>query len=199
MKLAIVSGSHRKNSESHRVSLYLQSVLQKMGSEASVIDLGGNPLPLWSPELFTDANFKAVWGPMAETLQAADGLIVVSPEWGGMVPAGLKNFFLFCSNRELAHKPGLIVSVSAGIGGTYPVAELRDSSYKNNRLCYIPDHVIVRNVNDVLKGDAPASDLDASLRKRIDYSLKTFCKYAEALTVVRAANLLDLENYPYGM
>ena len=42
----------------------------------------------------------------------------------------------------MAHKPGLIVTVSAGLGGSYPVTELRISSHKNTRLCYIPDHVL---------------------------------------------------------
>ena len=82
-----------------------------------------------------------------------DELVVMSPEWSGMVPAGLKNFFLLCGADHLAHKPGLIVGVSASLGGSYPIAELRTSSYKNTRLCYIPDHVIVRNVGQMLKAD----------------------------------------------
>ena len=51
-------------------------------------------------------------------------MAVVSPEWNGMVPSMLTNFFLLCSNNELAHKPGLLVGVSSGTGGSYPVAEL---------------------------------------------------------------------------
>jgi multimeric flavodoxin WrbA len=199
MKIAIVSGSHRVKAESLRVSQYLSSALKKSGIDSDVISLSGNPLPLWSEEVFDNADFQKTWGQMSKTLQESDGLIVVSPEWAGMVPAGLKNFFLFCSNAELAHKPGLIVGVSAGIGGSYPIAELRDSSYKNNRLCYIPDHLIIRSVGEMLHGDAPANDRDASLRKRIDYTLNTFAKYAEALRTVRAANVLDLDNFPFGM
>lgn len=199
MKVAIIAGSHRKNSESSRVANYFKEQLKKHSAEAEIINLAGNPLPLWSEEAFSDAAFKQTWGAMSKTLQAAEGIIVVSPEWGGMVPAGLKNFFLFCSNLELAHKPGLIVSVSAGIGGSYPIAELRESSYKNNRLCYIPDHLIIRSVGEMLHGETAANDRDASLRKRIDYVLPTFCKYVEALRIVRSANLLDLENFPFGM
>ena len=67
-----------------------------------------------------------------------------------MVPAGLKNFFLCFGRNELAHKPGLIVGVSSADGGVYPVAELRMSSYKNSRICYIPEQLIVRNVESVL-------------------------------------------------
>ena len=35
------------------------------------------------------------------------------------------------------------------------------SSYKNNRLCYIPEHVIVRNVEKVLNGNSEENDSSA--------------------------------------
>ena len=72
--------------------------------------------------------------------------MVIAPEWHGQVPAGLKNFFLICGRAEVGHKPALITTVSSGDGGAYPVAELRMSSYKNNRICYIPEQLIIRNV-----------------------------------------------------
>jgi len=56
-----------------------------------------------------------------------------------MAPAGLKNFFLYAGNTALAHKPAYLVGISASRGGSYPIAELRMSSYKNSYLCYIPN------------------------------------------------------------
>ena len=41
------------------------------------------------------------------------------------------------------------------------VAELRASSYKNNRLCYIPENLIVRNVGSVLNDDDSLNDPEA--------------------------------------
>ncbi len=70
----------------------------------------------------------------------------VSARMRSSVPAGLKNFFLMFSRFELGHKPAMIVAVSSGDGGAYPVAELRMSSYKNNRICYIPEQLNLRNV-----------------------------------------------------
>jgi len=49
---------------------------------------------------------------------------------------------------ELGHKPALIVAVSSGDGGAYPVSELRMSSYKNNRLCYIPEQVALKSMRE---------------------------------------------------
>jgi NAD(P)H-dependent FMN reductase len=116
-----------------------------------------------------------------------------------MVPPALKNFFLLCGTDLLAHKPGLIVTVSAGTGGSYPVTELRTSSYKNTRLCYIPDHVIVRNVGHMLQGNQAADEHDAALRERIDYSLRVLVEYAKALRLVRESGVIDLKAFPYGM
>ena len=59
--------------------------------------LSGNPLPLWDEGVWSgDAKWTAVWKPVATELKSSDGLVVVSPEWSGMVPPGLKNFFLLC-------------------------------------------------------------------------------------------------------
>jgi len=73
------------------------------------------------------------------------------------------------------------------------------SSYKNTRLCYIPDHVIVRNVGQMLHGDEPADEHDQALRGRITYSLRVLIEYAKALRLVRESGVIDLKAFPYGM
>jgi NAD(P)H-dependent FMN reductase len=201
MKITIIAGSHRRESESTRVARFIDSQLQSLGiQDRYVFSLANNPLPLWDEGVWAgDPQWKDRWKPVAAQLASSDGFVVVSPEWSGMVPAGLKNFFLLCSGDLLAHKPGLIVGVSAGLGGSYPVNELRTSSYKNTRLCYIPDHVIVRNVGTMLHGAAPASDADEAIRKRIEYSLRILIEYSRALRAVRASGVADYKSFPYGM
>jgi hypothetical protein len=115
-----------------------------------------------------------------------------------MAPAALKNFFLLCRSGEIAHKPACLVGVSAGVGGAYPIAELRMSSYKNTHVCYIPEQIVVRGVEDVLH-DGPQSDPERSLRARINYALGVLVAYGAALRAVRASGCIDLERYPYGM
>lgn len=201
MKISIVAGSHRHEAESTRVARYVEKVLQTAGAdETYLLSLSDNPLPLWDEGAWgDDPKWEDLWTPIAGELRSSDGFVIISPEWSGMVPAGLKNFFLLCGGDLLAHKPGLIVTVSAGLGGSYPVVELRSSSYKNTRICYIPDHVIVRNVGQVLKGDHPADEHDRSLRKRIEYSVRILLEYSQALKLVRASGAIDLKSYPFGM
>ena len=75
-------------------------------------------------------------------------------------------------NREtrmkLTNKTIVVTGVSSGIGGAYPISELRASSYKNCRLCYLPEHLIVRQVEKVLNGPQPVDEADERIRARID-------------------------------
>ena len=73
------------------------------------------------------------------------------PEYGGMATPNSKTFLVF-NNGELFHKPGLIISVSSGTGGAYPISELRSSSYKNSHIMWIPEHIIIRNVGQFNPG-----------------------------------------------
>ena len=201
MKIGIICGSHRHEPESLRVARYIEGQLRALGVEdIYLLSLSDNPLPLWDEGMWADdPKWQTLWGPIAAELRGAEGFVIVSPEWSGMVPAGLKNFFLLCDKELLAHKPGLIVTVSASMGGAYPVAELRMSSYKNTRICYIPDHVIVRNVGRMLQGPEPADQDDAALRNRLQYCLQVLLEYTKALRLVRSSGRIDLKKFPYGL
>ena len=132
-------------------------------------------------------------------MRKADGFVIISPEWAGMVPPGLKNLLLFAGPKEVGHKPALIVAVSASRGGSYPVNELRTSGYKNSRMVYIPEHVLVQDVADVLAGETPASDRDAWLRRRIEFADRILLDYAKALIPIRSSGLTEHADFPYGM
>jgi NAD(P)H-dependent FMN reductase len=190
LNIALVAGSGRNNSQSGKVARFLRQrliQLEQTSDELScVIDLGLAPLPLWPAE---DAG---PWNLYSQQLKNADAVVIVAPEWNGMACPAIKNFFIYASKAELAHKPGLLVGVSSGVGGAYPISELRASSYKNCRLCYVPEHLIVRQVEKVLNSPEPASEDDQRLRGRIDYDLDILGKYAKALQSVRES--IDMSN-----
>ena len=203
MKVAIICGSHRDNSQSAKVAHHIQNTLQSEYSEQTwLFDLGGNPLPLWDQGVWDgDEAWQERLQPIKQELADCDALVVVSPEWHGQVPAGLKNFFLLFSKQELGHKPALIVTVSSGDGGAYPVAELRMSSYKNNRLCYIPEHVIVRHVEKVLNEKVEDNDpgADGYFRERISWALNILRQYGQALKQVRESGVTATDKFNNGM
>jgi NAD(P)H-dependent FMN reductase len=202
MRIAIIVGSHRLGSESTRVGVFLASALHRLDATVDVdtIDLAGNPLPLWDESAWQpDSALVTAWKPFRDRLRKADGLVVVTPEWAGTVPPGVKNLLLLAGAKEVGHKPGLIVAVSSGRGGAYPVAELRVSGTKNNRLLWIPEQVLVQDVGEVLHGNEPAGDRDAWLRRRIDFALGILLAYTRALRPVRESGITDHPDFPYGM
>ncbi|GIZ12007.1 NADPH-dependent FMN reductase [Pseudomonas sp. NCCP-436] len=197
LNIALVAGSSRSNSQSGKVARFLRQRLIDLGhttqEQSNVIDLGLAPLPLWP------ADDSGPWELFRQQLAAADAVAIVAPEWNGMACPAVKNFFLYASKAELAHKPGLLVGVSSGIGGAYPISELRASGYKNCRLCYLPEHLIVRQVEKVLNGPQPADEADERIRARIDYTLDVLVRYAHALQPVRAAINFDNPAFANGM
>jgi NAD(P)H-dependent FMN reductase len=198
--ITVVSGSHRKDSQSEKIARFISPIISGKGFTSEVFSLAGNPVPLWDEGGLQagDSEFNSAWKPVSSLLDKSDGFVIVVPEWAGMVPSGLKNLLLLATKGELSHKPALIVSVSAGINGAYPVSELRMSGYKNSRICFIPEHVIVRNVADVCNGETPADSRDTSIRERINFSLDILAAYTRALKEVRSSSI-DFSKYPNGM
>ena len=202
MKITIICGSPRKQSQSMKVCLVIQKQLQALGAEASIFSLLDNPIPLWEEAIWDgDEKWTALLAPIKQKMSESDGFVVVSPEYHGQVPATLKNFFLMFNRFELGHKPAQIVAVSSADGGAYPVAELRMSSYKNNRICYIPDHLIIRNVEKVLNDDAEKNNADADsyFRERIEWSSKILLEYAKALKSIRQKDFIYYDKFANGM
>ncbi len=199
MKISIISASHRKNSQSKKISNYLYHILSKIEMNLNLfnLDLAEVKLPLWSPE---KKSGKGVWGEIwrniSDNFDQSDGFILVVPEYGGMATPNAKNLFLLCGNGELAHKPGLIVSVSSGSGGAYPIAELRSSSYKNTHLMWVPENIIIRNV-DEFKPGAHGNNIPDWLENRIEYVLKLFLAYALNMKPLR--KLINRKDFGNGM
>ena len=203
MKIAIISGSHRQNSQSLKVAKHIQKTLETdTNNEAWLYSLEGNPLPLWDEGVWNgEQRWLDILNPLREQLSSCDALVIISPEWHGQVPAGLKNFFLLFGKHEMGHKPALIVSVSSGAGGSYPIAELRMSSYKNSRICYIPEHVIIRDVESILNDNAADNEQrsDTYIRERLQWSLNILNEYAIALKQVRESGVTQTDKFGNGM
>lgn len=203
MKIGIISGSHRQDSQSRKVANFLEKTLQKdLGVSTYLYSLQENPIPLWEESIWSgDQKWQDIWGPVEKDLRSCDAFVIISPEWSGMATAGLKNFFLMCGGASgpLSHKPGLLVGVSSGVGGTYVIAELRMSSYKNTRLNYIPEHLIIRDVEKILNTPDAEPGTDTYMRDRIQYSLKLLKEYGVAAQHVLKSGVIDSKTYPNGM
>lgn len=203
MHITVVSGSHRKDGQSHKVAAYLAHQCEKLfGATTWVMKLSNIDLPLWEEGIWEgDETWAERMKPIQEELKKADAVIIVSPEYNGMASAALKNFFLCIGAEEVGHKPALLVGVSSGMGGTLPIVELRASSYKNCRINYIPEHLVIRNATKVLNAKAEDNDAkdDGYIRPRIDWTLGILEEYAKAFKVIRASGKTTNPKYENNM
>lgn len=179
MKFTIISASHRKASQTRKVCDHLKAELDRRGHRVTLFDCAERAIPMWAEDRSGDEWGE--WRALDAELRSSDGLIMATPEWNGMATPQAKNIFTLAGQDALGHKPGLLVSVSAGRGGAYPIAELRSSSYKNNRVVWIPEHLIVRGVESVLNSDESESEPDQWIRDRAAYALTHLELYTEAL------------------
>lgn len=204
MNLLIISGSQRTESQSAKVAKYL-STHAKLFNEVTHIELCKYQLPFWDGEQESKTQTGSEWPLINKKIQKADALILITPEWGGMATPILKNFLLMCDAQDTAHKPVLIISVVSGISGAYPIAELKMNSLKNNKLVATPDHLIIRDVEQVLNAplNTNLSQRDLNLRDRIDYSMHMLHQYSAALKPVREQHsnrpFPKQQEYLYGM
>ena len=202
LNICIISGSQRKQSQSRRISDLIRNLYFSKDIPTELIDLSESNIPFWNEDFWDKENnsSKDIWLPYSNKLKNADGFVFVVPEWGGMVPASLKNFFLLCGESELAHKPGFIVAISAGVSGSYPISELRMSSYKNTKICYMPDHMIIRNVGDFNSDAMCKNAVHEKTIDRLKNSLDILKIYSEAFRIIRFdENKEKLNLYEYGM
>ena len=197
---AIISGSTRPSSQSKKVADFIAKTLShnSQAELVKIIDLAFDTFPLWEEAIWSKGiDWHPSWSDISKKLQTSDAIIVVAPEWNGMVPPQLMNFFQLCSHNELSHKPGLIVSVSSGQGGSYPIAELRMNSFKNTKICYIPEHVIVRDVNNVLNNfESASSNNDQYIRDRMLHALSLLNLYAGSFKHIREHDIVTKSQYP---
>ncbi|WP_169569125.1 NADPH-dependent FMN reductase [Sneathiella limimaris] len=199
-KIGIITGSNRDEAQSERIGHYAREQVSALYPNLSTdfFSLRELNVPLWQEEKWDkDSEMSEQWAPISKRLADCDGFVVVCPEWAGMAPAHLKNFLLMCDAGEVAHKPGMLIGVSSGMGGAYPIAELHMSGTKNNFLMWLPDHMIFRNVKDLFTSPEP-TELDESLTQRLHYSLTFLVEMAEAMGPVRE-KCQDLKSYKNGM
>lgn len=194
MKIVVISASTRAQSESLKVATFIEGSLKKLNQEVNIIDLYALQLPLfddtWSGE------WLERWQNIDSLLRDSDGLVFVLPEWNGTAGAGIINLLLYIDKHQIAHKPAMLVGVSSGRGGAYPLLDMRLVGYKNTRYVVIPESLIISRVKEAF---VDGELVEEPLRQRAEYGLKMLLSYAEALQNVRNSPDLDFETFSSGV
>lgn len=129
MKVIIFFGSSREGRLGYRVVRYVQELLQRRNIDCEVFDPQKMDFPMINKTnaMYPDFTQAPKWHQDAlQKIQAADGYVVVSPEYNNSIPPALSNMMDHFVNRTYIYKPCSIVTYSFGkFGGIRAAMQLR--------------------------------------------------------------------------
>jgi NAD(P)H-dependent FMN reductase len=151
-KIIVLSSSVRINRKSDRVAAYFMNYIKENNiGEAELLDLDAYDLPLFHERLryLKDPSEKLL--AYAAAIKNADGIVLVTPEYNGGIPASLKNAIDVLYD-EWHRKPVAIATVSNGaFGGSQVIMSLQFSLWKMHTWTvphYFPVPTIEKTFNE---------------------------------------------------
>lgn len=126
--ITIVIGTNRKNSNSQKVAIQYQEILEETGIEATIIDLANLPSDFLGTALYENMGTNVDFNPIMEHMKKAQKFVFVVPEYNGSFPGVLKVFLDALEFPDtLKNKKCALVGVSSGIqGGVIAMSHLTD-------------------------------------------------------------------------
>lgn len=146
--IVIISSSIRPDRKSHRVALYFEQYFADNElATTEILDLREYNFPIFDETLKKQKNPDAKTLEFANKINLAHGVIIVTPEYNGGIPASLKNAIDLLYD-EWRHKPTGIVTVSGGpFAGSQCLVSLQFTLWKM-KVWTITEIFSVPNVQD---------------------------------------------------
>jgi NAD(P)H-dependent FMN reductase len=178
--IVILSGTNRPGSNTRKVAARLEAIYRALGVEFQLLDLAEMP-----PEIFSPASYAAKpagFAKFTDAILAADGLVVVTPEYNGGVPGVLKYFIdMLPFPESFERRPVCFVGLAAGIWGALrPVEQLQAIfGYRNAYLYH--ERVFLPGIGKMLDADGRFGH--AEMEKRLEAQAAGFVAFVEKLRV----------------
>jgi NAD(P)H-dependent FMN reductase len=156
--IAIISSSVRIGRQSHHVALFFKQFIESNQlASVDLLDLMEYQFPIFDERLSKMKDPSPQLLSFSERVKAADGIIIVTPEYNGGYPASLKNA-IDLLYPEWKRKPIAIASVSNGsFAGSQVLTSLTFTLTKIGATV-VPNMYRVGNVQDVYDKQGHASD-----------------------------------------
>jgi NAD(P)H-dependent FMN reductase len=185
LTIPVILGTVRTGRESEHLARFVLSRLQaRTGAETYLVDP--------AQHRFGDLEARAKDAGDAQTPQlrafieqmhAADGFVIVTPEYNFSFPGALKNL-LDVTFKPWNRKPFGLVACGGISGGLRAIDALRQVVSGLGAIC-VPAHVPVQFITKTFGPQGPLVDAEA-WTKRVDSFLDEVLWYAEALKAARA-------------
>ena len=179
----MIVGTNRPGSNTRKVAAQVEEIYGGLGVPLQVLDLAKMPPEIFSPSSYGQKPKGFL--PFSETVLAASGLVVVTPEYNGGMPGVLKYFIDMLKFPEsFEARPACFVGLAAGVWGALrPVEQLQSIfGYRNAHL--YPERVFLPKINDLL--DANSRFTDPEIIERLTAQATGFVEFVER---VKGVNL----------
>lgn len=177
MKIIGISGSLRKTSYNTSLLRALIS-LQPQGMEIEPIRL--NDIPIYNGDDEKATGKPATILELDQKIRAADGVVIVTPEYNFAIPGGLKNAIDWLSrgSSPLKGKRVGVMGASDGpIGTARSQYQLRQTLQSQESIVMPRPEIFVSTAHD--KFDAEGNLTDAPTLERVKKWLKAFADWVE--------------------
>lgn len=172
--IPVILGTAREGRRTENAARFVyEEVKKRQGIETEFLDVRDFRLPATDDREQTPLvkKYRAI-------IAAADGLVIVSPEYNHGYPGELK-MMLDMAYEEYAHKPVAIAGTGGGLGGGRMAEQLRTVIIEL-RAVPILDAVYFSNVENLFDASGVMKDA-AAYEKRVAKMLNELAWYALAL------------------
>lgn len=149
--IALLPGSLRRDSVHRRLARALLPVFEDHAVRPSLIDLGDYPMSMYDGDDEATSGQPAAAVALAERIVAADGLVILSPEYNGGPSALLKNAIDWVTrvDREVLRSPLIgLAGASPGPRGARHGLSVMRQMCTHMRLDVIPTDLSVASCSD---------------------------------------------------
>jgi len=130
MTVLFIGGSRRKESLNAKLKHRLVEVAEKHGIQHKLLDADALDAPIYHGDLEEAEGVPESMQALAKTIDAADKVVLVSPEYNSSVSPLIKNAIDWVSRVDIGawgNKTVLLAAASpGGLGGLRAVSHLRD-------------------------------------------------------------------------
>jgi NAD(P)H-dependent FMN reductase len=180
--ITLVVGTNRPGSNTRKIASQIEDIYRELKTSLCVLDLAELP-----PEIFHSsayANKPPAFAKFSDAILAAEGLIIVTPEYNGSVPGVLKYFIDMLKFPEsFERRPVCFVGVAAGLWGALrPVEQLQMIFGYRNAYLY-PERVFMPQIGNLL--DASGRLKEPDLIERLRSQASGFIDFVEKLKGVK--------------
>lgn len=178
MRIEIISGTDRPESNSLKVARYVAEIFRQEHNNVDLIDLAQlNPSDVAGGIYYTKGA-QGTFKEAEERVHRADGLVMVVPEYNGSYPGILKLFIDYWRYpATFEYRPVAFIGLGAKWGGLRPVEHLQQVFGYRNAYC-LPNRVFLSNIKSLLQ-DGRVND--ALIHDLMQTQARDFLKFIRAL------------------